>query len=29
MAAGFTQKGRADELIEQVIEEGLKWVSKV
>jgi len=28
MAAGFTQKGRADELIEQVIEEGMKWVSK-
>ncbi len=28
MAAGFTVKGRADELIEQVIEEGTKWVSK-
>jgi bifunctional oligoribonuclease and PAP phosphatase NrnA len=28
MAAGFTVKGRADELIEQVIEEGMKWVSK-
>ena len=28
MAAGFTQKGRADELIDQVIEEGIKWVSK-
>jgi phosphoesterase RecJ-like protein len=28
MAAGFTVKGRADELIDQVIEEGLKWASK-
>jgi bifunctional oligoribonuclease and PAP phosphatase NrnA len=28
MAAGFTVKGRADELIEHVIEEGMKWVSK-
>jgi bifunctional oligoribonuclease and PAP phosphatase NrnA len=27
-AAGFTVKGRADEIIEQVIEEGMKWVSK-
>lgn len=28
MAAGFTVKGRADELIEQVIEEGMKWAGK-
>jgi phosphoesterase RecJ-like protein len=28
MAAGFTHKGRADELIDQVIEEGMKWVNK-
>jgi bifunctional oligoribonuclease and PAP phosphatase NrnA len=28
MAAGFTVKGRADEIIDQVIEEGLKWVNK-
>lgn len=27
-AAGFTVKGQADELIEQVVEEGMKWVSK-
>lgn len=28
MAAGFTIKGRADEIIDQVIEEGLKWANK-
>ena len=28
MAAGFTVKGRADEILDQVIEEGLKWANK-